>query len=126
MRVFMFLTKNIVLLLVFTVVVFVPDFASANEASVALRESLCSAYDLVNGGAGKAIATIAILTLGFMALLGRIQWGLVILVAVGIAVIFAAPEIADAVGGGDGNGCVSSGGGSGQGPVNGGFGTGGR
>ncbi len=82
----------------------IPEFAFA-DASFKIAHSLCSAYNLVNGGAGKAIATIAILTLGFMALLGRIQWGLVILVAVGIAVIFAAPEIADAVGGDNGQTC---------------------
>ncbi len=95
--------------LVATVVALNPQFALADSAaaSAALKGPLCEAYNLVNGGAGKAIATIAILTLGFMALLGRIQWGLVILVAVGIAVIFAAPEIADAVGE-EGDGCTST------------------
>ena len=95
-----FLTLSILSLFV----ILVPELAAA--APDAMGETLCRAYEIATGKTGAAVATLGVLTLGFMALIGRVQWGLVIIVVCGIAVIWAAPEMVEFVAG---EGAVSCG-----------------
>lgn len=89
------------LVFLFTVVCLaMPSLASAGD----MNTILCAGYNFVSSNAGKGVATLAVLTLGFMALLGRINWGLAIMACVGIAIIFSAPTIVNTVAGA-GTGC---------------------
>ncbi|SRR5579875_533494 len=51
---------------------------------------LCIVIGIVEGNLGRAIATIAVISIGVTALLGRVTWGQALMVATGIGVIFGA------------------------------------
>ncbi len=87
-------------LLVFMLAVLIttlPDLAYAYDSD--LGYVICSAALLFTGNAGRGLATIGISILGVGALLGKVSWGLAIVVGVGIAMVFFAPGIVTAVSG---------------------------
>jgi len=59
----------------------------------AFEDTMCNALKLVTGNAGKAFAAFAIISLGIGFFTGKISWGLMIGVAMGIAAMFGAPTI---------------------------------
>lgn len=59
---------------------------------------LCQCVGIIYGNFGRALAIIAVMVLGFGAVLGKTSWGLAITVAVGIATIFGAPTILAIIG----------------------------
>lgn len=61
-------------------------------------EKLCEVVAIATGQAGKAIATLGIVFLGIGAFFGKLNWGLAVLVAVGIIAIFGAAELVDGLG----------------------------
>lgn len=95
-------SEHVMLLCLFALVCFAMPFDAS--AGTTMSQVLCNGYNWVTSNAGKGVATLAVLTLGFMALLGRINWGLAIMACVGIAIIFSAPTIVNAVSS-DGTGC---------------------
>ncbi len=60
---------------------------------------MCSAMRLVTGNAGKAFAAFAIISMGIGFFTGKISWGLMIGLAMGIAAMFGAPTIVAALSG---------------------------
>ena len=84
------------LISMFAIAFLMPDMAAAGAG--ALAETLCSAVDFITDGVGAAIATIAIIVIGVGALMGKVSWGMAIIVALGIAIIFGAGEIAESLG----------------------------
>ncbi len=76
----------------------VPSLAHADV----IGELLCDVAGWFTGPIGQGIATLAILTIGVGALMGKVSWGMAIIVGIGIAVIFGAPEIVDQLGTGSG------------------------
>jgi type IV secretory pathway VirB2 component (pilin) len=83
-----------------------PDTASAVGGTNAIEKVFCNAVQMLTGGTGKAIATIAIIAVGIGALLGKISWGMALIVACGVALVFGAAGIVTALGGDSGN-CAS-------------------
>ena len=76
-------------------VILIP-FALSNIASAGtFTDSLCKGYGVFNGPLGKMMAVFAIVALGVGLFLGKITWGLVIAVAMGIAAIFGAPKLVE-------------------------------
>lgn len=73
--------------------VLVPSQAYA--ALDAVSSALCFAILAVESNLGRAIATIAVISLGIGALFGKITWMQGIIVATGIGVIFGAIGIVD-------------------------------
>jgi type IV secretory pathway VirB2 component (pilin) len=65
---------------------------------------LCNVAGWFTGSVGKGIATLAIIVIGIGALMGKVSWGMAIIVGIGVAVIFGAPTIVDELGTG-GSGC---------------------
>lgn len=59
---------------------------------------LCNVADWFTGPVGSGIATLAIIVVGLGALMGKVSWGMAIIVGIGIAVIFGAPAIVDELG----------------------------
>ena len=80
------------------VVTAVPSAALASDGADALADTLCEVIRWFIGPVGKAIATLAIIIIGVGALMGKVSWGMAIIVGLGIAVIFGAPEIAKSLG----------------------------
>jgi len=62
-----------------------------------LVTTMCNALQLVTGNAGKAFAAFAIISLGIGFFTGKVSWGLMIGVAMGIAAMFGAPTIVAAL-----------------------------
>lgn len=78
-------------------------FNPALGLAATFGDGMCRAIGFVTGEAGKAIATAAIITIAIGALLGRVSWGMAVMIAAGIAGIFGAPTIAAKIAGEDGD-----------------------
>jgi len=76
-----------------------PDAAMAVGGNNGIEEVFCNVVAMLNGATGRAIATVAIIAVGVGALLGKISWGMALIVAVGVALIFGAASIVTALGG---------------------------
>lgn len=63
----------------------------------ALAEVLCNVVDWFTGPVGAGIATLAIIVIGIGALMGKVSWGMAIIVGIGVGVIFGAPTIVNAL-----------------------------
>lgn len=63
---------------------------------------LCDVVGNLSGGTASAIATLAVLILGIGAFFGKVNWGLAVLFAVGIAAMFGAATIVTTIGGASG------------------------
>lgn len=100
-----------VCLALFAAVMLSPEAALAtqtgNVGDVAnpLGSVLCSIVSWLTGTTGRALATIAIVIIGIGALMGKVSWGMAIIVALGIAIVFGAGQIVSLLGGGERDGC---------------------
>lgn len=87
----------------FTVVLpniaFAADPSGYSASSTGLTGVLCNVVQQLQGGLGKAIATIAIIVLGIGLFLGKLSWPLALITAIGIGMIFGAANIVDWIGG---------------------------
>ena len=97
------------LLVLVAVCVSASVFSDAAHAQVAtdsnaIEQVFCNVVLILTGTTGKAIATVAVIAVGVGALLGKISWGMALIVALGIALIFGAASIVLALGG-SGNAC---------------------
>lgn len=61
---------------------------------------LCNVVGWFTGNVGKGLATIAISIVGIGALLGKVSWGMAMIVGIGVAIVFGAAEIVSNMGGG--------------------------
>lgn len=88
----------------FAVVMLLPDLAlasGAGDTSSPLANVLCNLVEYATGPTGRALATLAIIIIGVGALMGKVSWGMAIIVALGVAIIFGAPTIVKTLGAGD-------------------------
>jgi type IV secretory pathway VirB2 component (pilin) len=72
---------------------------TADENDNILVSTMCSALKIVTGNGGKAFAAFAIISIGIGFFTGKVSWGLMIGVAMGIAAMFGAPTIVAALSG---------------------------
>lgn len=84
----------IAFMLMFAVMLDSSGAMAGGDAGAFLGQGLCEAIGMVTGPVGKAIATAAIITIAIGALLGRVSWGMAVMIAAGIAAIFGAGKIA--------------------------------
>lgn len=80
------------------------QYSGAQQDSGVLGGLLCNVAAWFTGSVGQGIATLAIIVIGIGALMGKVSWGMAIIVGLGVAVIFGAPQIVQELGGGDGCG----------------------
>ena len=99
--------KAFLLLVILGAALLAPEVGNAAEA---IMTTLCNAVGFIRNGVGAAIATIAIIVIGVGALMGKVSWGMAIIVALGIAIIFGAGEIAGALGAPGAEACGLAGG----------------
>lgn len=78
--------------------VLMPDLASAASGDT-IADVLCTVVGWFTGNVGKGIATLAIIIIGVGALMGKVSWGMAIIVGIGVAVIFGASQLVDDLGG---------------------------
>lgn len=84
------------------VVAMVPEAALAQGETIG--NVLCNVVDWFTGPVGQGIATLAIIVIGIGALMGKVSWGMAIIVGIGVAVIFGASQIVEELGA-NGTGC---------------------
>lgn len=77
---------------------------AASSGGQTVGDLLCNVADWFTGPVGQGIATLAIIVIGIGALMGKVSWGMAIIVGIGVAVIFGAPSIVSELGTG-GKGC---------------------
>ena len=83
-------------LLLVAVIITAPDFAHAS-GSTPFSNGLCTVSKWFSGPTGKALATIAITIIGIGALLGKVSWGMALIVGIGVIIIFGAAGIVQAI-----------------------------
>lgn len=69
-------------------------------AGTAMTDAMCNGYKIFNGPIGKMVAVFAIVALGVGLFMGKITWGLVVAVALGIGAVFGAPKMVAVMTGG--------------------------
>jgi type IV secretion system protein VirB2 len=95
------------LVLLTAVVIMTPDLALAVNSNTPMGNVLCTVVNWFTGNTGKGLATIAITIIGIGALLGKVSWGMAIIVGIGVAIVFGAAGIVEAMGAGVGTGCAT-------------------
>jgi type IV secretion system protein VirB2 len=72
---------------------------SGGSQNNVIEQVFCNLVIILTGTTGKAVATVAIIAVGVGALLGKISWGMALIVGIGVALIFGAASIVNALGG---------------------------
>ena len=92
------------------VVIMTPELSFAAGVNTPMGNVLCTVVNWFTGNTGKGLATIAITVIGIGALLGKVSWGMAIIVGIGVAIVFGAAGLVDAMGAGGGStaNCVST------------------
>lgn len=88
------------------VVVMMPDLAFATATTsndTPMGNVLCTVVGWFTGNTGKGLATIAITVIGIGALLGKVSWGMAIIVGIGVAIVFGAAGLVNTMGAGGGS-----------------------
>lgn len=88
--------KSFFALGLFALALFAPQAVMAAEP---LTTALCAVVGWMTGPTGGGIATLAVIIIGVGALLGKVSWGMAIIVGLGIATIFGAGELMNQLGG---------------------------
>lgn len=84
------------LALLTTSIALVPEFAYAQSAAPV--EGILEWFvDVLQGNIARSLAIIAVCFLGFLFLTGRMAWQGAISIVIGIAIIFGAAELVDAM-----------------------------
>ena len=83
-------------------VIAMPDIAFAG-VNTPMGNVLCNTAGWFTGNTGKGLATIAITVIGIGALLGKVSWGMAMIVGVGVSIVFGASGIVSAMGAGVSN-----------------------
>lgn len=86
-------------------------FAQGAGEGNKISDVLCSAVEMITGPIGSALATLAIIVIGVGALMGKVSWGMAIIVGIGVGVIFGAPTIVSQISGSSFQDCATGGGG---------------
>lgn len=91
--------KNAIIFCVLTLVILTyPDIASAQTALFDSGTNFLTAVqNLLSSSWARIIAIIGVIFLGFMAIMGRLRWGIAGAVIGGIILVFGAPAIVDSI-----------------------------
>lgn len=92
----MFLRSCSVIVIAMLLVLFLPEASFAVDT--AIGDMMCTVSGWMLGNTGKGLATLGMIMLGILALLGKISWGLVIIHAVGGVLIVGASSLVTALG----------------------------
>ncbi len=94
------ITKNItknhgLAFLAMSLAIFLPELAMAGDNPIGT--TLCAVVAWFTGPVGGGIATLAVIIIGIGALMGKVSWGMAIIVGLGVAVIFGAAPMIEAL-----------------------------
>ena len=92
--------KKLFLVTMFTVLMIGASYATVTgdgSGDDAMTKVLCNVYVFITGGIGKTICSFVIIGVGIGFFTGKVSWGTLIGVALGIASLFGGPSIMKAV-----------------------------
>jgi type IV secretory pathway VirB2 component (pilin) len=94
-------------------VVLAPDSANAAAPAATVNaegmgQVVCNIIKQLQGPVARGVAAFGIIFLGFSLFLGKISWGVALALGIGVAAIFGAESIVDAMLGDAGTACTSS------------------
>ena len=58
-----------------------------------ITQVICQAVDALTGTIGKSISVLVVISMALMLFLGKVSWGLAIMVAVGMGILFGARDV---------------------------------
>ena len=79
--------------------------SATSSAGGDMQQVLCNVLAFVTGGIGKTIASFIIIGVGLGFFTGKVSWGVLIGVTLGISAMFGAPAIITAITGGTADWC---------------------
>ncbi len=86
------------LVMLSAVVAMMPDMAFAlTTTDTVIGNMMCVVVGWFLGTTGKGIATLAIIIIGVGALMGKVSWGMAIIVGLGISLIFGASALVNSL-----------------------------
>ena len=85
-----------------------PEIAFAAGTDTPMGKVLCTVVNWFTGNTGKGLATIAITVIGIGALLGKVSWGMAIIVGIGVAIVFGAAGLVNAMNAGATSTCSTT------------------
>jgi type IV secretory pathway VirB2 component (pilin) len=91
------LTNICLAFLLCAAIIMLPDLAAAAGGNK-IGETVCKVVAWFTGKLGKGIATLAIIVVGIGALMGKLSWGMALVVAVGVIIVFGATTIVTELG----------------------------
>lgn len=83
--------------LVAAAVMVLPSLGYASSNDTPIGAIYCLVAGWMTGNTGKGIATIAVTIIGIGALLGKVSWGMALIVGLGIALVFGSAALIDAI-----------------------------
>lgn len=103
-----YLNKSAPVLFAVLVIIFSSLSAFASSAgSTSFDSTSCNVMNVITGTAGRVFASLVVISVGIGFVNGKVSWGLMIGVIIGIAVMFGAPSIVATLSGGDATECKS-------------------
>lgn len=82
--------------------------AAAADSNDIIGQTLCKLTANLTGGTAKAIATLAIFSVGCGLFMGKMDWKTGAMVACGVGIIFGAPQLVNWISTGAGSGCPTA------------------
>lgn len=89
-------------------VVLAPDSAHATVNAEGMGQVVCNIIKQLQGPVARGVAAFGIIFLGFSLFLGKISWGVALALGIGVAAIFGAETIVDAMLGASGTACTAA------------------
>jgi type IV secretory pathway VirB2 component (pilin) len=84
--------QSTLMVMLVTLLVMMPSLSYA--AWTPMGDAICQASYWVMGNVGRGLAILAIMIIGIGAMLGKVSWGMAMVVGSGIAIIFGATTLA--------------------------------
>ena len=94
------------LVIAYAVMLLPTDALAVTGSQNPIADVLCRVIDWFTGPVGSGVATLAIIVIGVGALMGKVSWGMAIIVGIGVAVIFGAGTIVNLLSPGGGQQCT--------------------
>lgn len=90
------------------VIALAPTSSLATEDAGQMSQVICNIIDELQGPVARGVAAFGIIFLGFSLFLGKISWGVALALGIGVAAIFGAESIVNAMLGSAGTACSES------------------
>jgi len=85
------------------------EIALAASTTDPIGQQLCSIINIIQGNTVRAIAIAALISIGIGLFMGKVNWGVALTTAVGVIILFGAPNLISFLSGNTVSSCSTSG-----------------